>query len=149
MMKWSTIASQDNNIEVKNGAELFKKHATDAGFDVKSNELVTIPAQSSAIISTGLHIKLPLGSVGLLWSRSGLSVNHKIEVGAGCIDYGYEGEVKVHLYNHSNTDYTVMKGDRIAQLLVIPIMIPKIEYVDELSPTSSERESDGFGSTGI
>lgn len=133
---------------------LSRAHRLDAGQDVEAAEAITIPPRSSAVVKTGLHIHVPPGFVGLLWSRSGLSVKHRIEVGAGCIDAGYTGEVMVHLYNHGDTQFSVSPGDRIAQLLTIPVSLTDyatthtvdVEYVDELDAT--ERGAKGLGSSG-
>lgn len=132
--------------KIKSGV-LTRANHLDAGLDVQSNEIITIPAYDSALISTGLIINIPKGHVGLLWSRSGLSVKHKLEVGAGCIDSGYHGEIKVHLYNHGEDSYTINIGERIAQLLTIPISLIEYEQVKEFEETS-ERGRKGFGSTG-
>lgn len=126
--------------------KLARQNNTDAGQDVYSSETIMIPARSSALIGTGLVIGIPKGHVGLLWSRSGLSVKYNLEVGAGCIDEGYRGEVKVHLYNHSDYDYTVNEGDRIAQLLTIPINT--MPYIPTSMQDETERGESGFGSTG-
>lgn len=126
--------------------KLFKAHDLDAGQDVFSSESKIIDSGESAIIHTGLHIEVPEGHVGLLWSRSGLSVKHRIEVGAGCIDCGYTGEVLVHLYNHGTADFLVEKDSRIAQLLTIPINCDRYSEVIDLS--TSDRGTSGFGSTG-
>lgn len=125
---------------------LFRAHNTDAGQDVFSDDCVFIPPRSSAIISTGLKIEIPNGYMGLLWSRSGLSVKHKIEVGAGCIDSGYRGEVKVHLYNHSDVEYLVEKGDKIAQLLTVKVNLNN--YVPIKKSSKSSRGETGFGNSG-
>ena len=126
---------------------LFKRNMQDAGLDISSSEDVIIESKSSKLISTGLYIQIPDNHVGLIWARSGLSVKHSIEVGAGCIDASYRGEVKVHLYNHSNFDFVVNAGDRIAQLLTIPINIRMYEEVSSLSPT--DRGDGGFGHSGV
>jgi dUTP pyrophosphatase len=83
----------------------------------------------------------------MIKSRSGLSVKHSIEVGAGVVDCGYVGEVKVHLYNHGGESYCVAVGDKIAQLLTIPVNLSYYEQVDEFS-SDSERGDKGFNSTG-
>lgn len=127
--------------------KLTKCNSFDAGLDVHSAEEVRIPAGESALISTGLFIEVPKGYVGLLWSRSGLSVKYKLEVGAGCIDYGYQGEVKVHLYNHGSNSYLVQEGDKIAQLLTIPVMTTMYMQVSGFSKNSN-RGTNGFGHTG-
>ena len=103
---------------------------------------------SSAVIATNLYINVPKNHVGLIWSRSGLSVKHRVEVGAGCIDSGYNGEVKVHLYNHGESIFYVTKGDRIAQLLTIPINSSLYEKVDEFEEETTRGEG-GFGSSGV
>jgi len=126
---------------------LFKQHSQDAALDVLSSIDVMIPAKGSAIINTDLYVAIPENHVGLLWSRSGLSVKHKIEVGAGCIDASYRGEVKVHLYNFGETDYKVSSGNKIAQLLTVPLNMLAYEEVDSLENTT--RGEFGFGSTGV
>ena len=83
----------------------------------------------------------------MLWSRSGLSVKHNVECGAGCIDSSYRGEVKVHLYNHGDEVFYIKKGDRIAQLLTMPINLSDYTPVDELPDT--DRGEKGFGSSGV
>jgi dUTP pyrophosphatase len=123
-----------------------KTHLTDAGFDLQASRNIIIPARDSVLVGTGTKVGIPEGYVGLIWSRSGLSCKHKIEVGAGCIDHGYTGELIVHLHNHSDTPYEIHVGDKIAQLLVMPILLPSFEIVEEL-PESS-RGINGFGSTG-
>ena len=125
---------------------LVKAHESDAGQDVKSSTRIVVPAHGRVVVPTGLKIQIPSGYVGLLWSRSGLSANHGIEVGAGCIDAGYRGEVKVVLYNHSDANYIVSAGDKVAQLLTIPVNTVPYVYSEELD--SSDRGSSGFGSSG-
>ena len=126
---------------------LSRKHILDAGQDIYSAERKRIYPGKCEKISTGLKIEVPPGYVGLLWSRSGLSAQHGIEVGAGCIDSGYTGEVGVVLYNHSEIAYMVNIGDKIAQLLTIPISLKNYETSDMSLET--ERGTGGFGSTGV
>jgi len=137
---------QTNYIGKIQSGKLTKNKTTDAGQDIHSSESVIIPPMDSRLISTELHIAIPDHHVGLLWSRSGLSVKHKLEVGAGCIDFGYTGEVKVHVYNHDTEPYKVNKGDKIAQLLTIPINLNSYNQVDSLEET--DRGMNGFGSSG-
>ena len=131
--------------KIKSGS-LTKNKRLDAGQDVKASKSVTIPARGDVIVFTDLIINVPEGYVGLLWSRSGLSVKHKIEVGAGCIDSGYNGEVLVHLYNHSDVPYDVNIGDRIAQLVFLPIARTQFQVVSEFNETT--RGTGGFGHSG-
>ena len=126
---------------------LTRKNSDDAGLDIKALLDTTIPAHGDAIVQTGIRVQIPRGYVGILKSRSGLSVNHKIEVGAGVIDSNYRGEIKVHLYNFSNGDFFVQNGERIAQLIIFPYYMPKLELVYQLDDT--ERGEKGFGSSGI
>lgn len=134
------------NMSGKTTKKLFKKYPGDAGLDITASQDRLVPAKGSCVVPTGTRISVPYGNVGMLKSRSGLSVNHKLEVGAGVIDNGYTGEVLVHLYNHSDEDYYIKSGDKIAQLLTIPVNLAYYDVVDSLE--ESERGEKGFGSTG-
>jgi dUTP pyrophosphatase len=127
--------------------KLTKKYPFDAGQDVYSNEEKWIYPRDSEIIHTGLFIEVPKGFVGLLWPRSGLSCNNKIEVGAGCIDYGYKDEVMVHLYNNSRSAFHILPGMKITQLLTIPVVTLPYRQVKTWTE-ATERELNGFGSSG-
>ena len=127
-----------------------------AGFDLFAGEATVIPASTvrdgfvdvgRALVSTGIAISLPTGHVGRIGSRSGLSVRHNIEVGAGWIDPDYRGEIKVEMKNLSSRAFQVEAGMRIAQLIIVPIASPDLELVDTLP--LSERGAGGFGSTGM
>lgn len=137
------VSKVDNNQDI----ELKRNNPTDAGIDIRSSEQRIVRAKSREIIKTGIKVAIPENYVGLLWSRSGLSAKNGIEVGAGCIDSSYRGELMVILYNHSDVDFSIDKGDRIAQLLVVPIALPQVEFVDSLDET--ERNEKGIGSSGI
>lgn len=125
---------------------LSRKNINDAGLDIQSSELIEIPARGDALIHTGIRVQIPVGYVGILKSRSGLSVRNKIEVGAGVIDANYRGEIMVHLYNFGNFPFVVQRGDRIAQLITLPYYSPEYHLIDELEET--ERGERGFGSSG-
>ena len=128
------------------GAMLPKRaHATDAGFDLYSPVAMMIPAGGSAIINTGVHVAIPKGYAGLIVSKSGLNINHGI-VSDGLIDSGYTGAIHVKLYNLSTDSYLITAGDKISQIVFIPIAEPKLSEVDSLDET--ERGEGGFGSTG-
>ena len=124
-----------------------RAHSTDAGLDLKcpENAVVIIRAGESETIDTGVHIELPKGTAGLLVSKSGLNVRHDI-LSTGLIDEGYTGEIKVKLYNHGDSDFYVYPGDKISQLVIIPVRYEPVELVEELEET--DRGSNGFGSTG-
>lgn len=133
-------------IKLDEGAKMpTKAHSTDAGFDIYARDTQIIPAKESAKFDTGVHIELPVGSVGMLKSKSGLNVKHGI-TSEGVIDVGYTGSIVVKLYNNSGYDYTVNAGDKITQLVIMPILTPELTEVDTLEET--ERGNGGFGSTG-
>lgn len=122
-----------------------RAHGTDAGADLRSPIDTVVPAIGSRVINTGVHIQLPHGYVGMLKSKSGLNVMHDI-TSEGVIDEGYTGPIKVKLYNHSEKDYVIERGDKITQLVILPCEYVKFDLVDYLE--DSERGGDGFGSTG-
>ena len=122
-----------------------RAHGTDAGADLRSPIDTVVPAMGSRVIDTGVHIQLPHGYVGMLKSKSGLNVKYGI-TSEGVIDEGYTGQIMVKLYNHSNYPYTVMRGDKITQLVIVPCEYLQFDLVDDLE--DSERGDDGFGSTG-
>jgi len=120
-------------------------HATDAGLDLRAPEAVTVPAFGSVAVDTGVHVALPHGCAGLLVSKSGLNVKHGI-TSTGLIDEGYTGSIVVNLYNDKGEDYEVKAGDKITQLVVIPVVCEPLEQVSAFNAT--ERGDNGFGSTG-
>jgi dUTP pyrophosphatase len=133
-------------IKLDNGAYMpTRAHETDAGLDLYAMETQVVPARGSAVFDTGVHIELPNGTVGMLKSKSGLNVNHGL-TSEGVIDVGYTGSLCVKLYNNSHLPYAVNKGNKISQLVILPILTPTLELVDELGET--ERGNGGFGSTG-
>lgn len=148
IMEPELFDEEDDSINIKlddNVKAPTKAHKTDAGYDLYSNEDKMIPAKGSAIFHTGVHIELPINTVGMLKSKSGLNVNYGI-TSEGVIDVGYTGEIVVKLYNHSNDEYWVSKGDKISQLVVMPIVSCELNQVDELN--EAERGDNGFGSSG-
>jgi dUTP pyrophosphatase len=136
----------DMNVKLSNGAIMPKKaYETDAGFDLYSLDTKIIQPHTSETFDTGVHVELPQNTVGLIKSKSGLNIRHGL-VSEGVIDVGYTGSIRVNLYNHSNVPYTVMKGDKISQLVIVPIVQVNLKLVDSLENT--ERGNGGFGSTG-
>ena len=110
---------------------------------------VVIPAGGRELIPTGLAIALPSAEyVALVFARSGLAVKKGLCLsnGVGVIDSDYRGEIAVGLLNTGAEDYTVLPGDRIAQLMVTPVVQPALRFADELPDTA--RGAGGFGSTG-
>ncbi len=133
-------------IKLDTGAKMpTRAHATDAGLDLYARETQIVPAKESAVFDTGVHVELPAGTVGMLKSKSGLNVKHGL-TSEGVIDEGYTGSIVVKLYNNSGYDYKVNAGDKISQLVIMPILTPPLELVESLDDT--ERGAGGFGSTG-
>ena len=123
-----------------------RAHATDAGLDLYARETKIVPARGSEIFDTGVHVELPKGTTGFLKSKSGLNIKNGL-TSEGVIDEGYTGSIQVKLYNNSNVDYQVIAGQKITQLVILPVVIPdKLEFVQELEKT--DRGNGGFGSTG-
>ena len=121
-------------------------HTADAGYDLRTPTDCFIPAGSCAIIDTGVHMAIPEGYVGFLKSKSGLNVRDHL-TGEGVIDSGYTGSIVVKLYH--NGEYggkQFRRGDKVIQIVLLPIIKPDIEIVDSLDET--ERGDNGFGSTG-
>ena len=118
-----------------------------AGYDLSSATDTKVPARGKALIPTDLSIAIPEGTYGRVAPRSGLAWKHSIDVGAGVIDADYRGPLGVILFNHSDVDFEVKVGDRIAQLIIEKIMTPDVLEVDDLDSTT--RGAGGFGSTGV
>ncbi len=111
---------------------------------------VTIPAGERRVIPTGLAIALPSADyVALVFARSGLGIKHGVAPAncVGVIDSDYRGEILVGLQNSGGSEFTIRPGDRIAQLMVVPVVQPRLRLVDELDETG--RGAGGFGSTGV
>ena len=128
-----------------------------AGYDLYAAEPVTVPAARStsdggaeigrALVPIGIVLELPGNTVGRIASRSGLSTRSNIETGAGWIDSDYRGELFVELKNLSARPFNVSPGDRVAQLVILPLAATTLVLADDLDQTS--RGPQGFGSTGV
>jgi len=108
---------------------------------------VVVPAKNRAIVPTGLAIAAPHGTYARVAPRSGLAVKKFLDTGAGVVDEDYRGEVGVVLFNHSEEDFHVKAGDRVAQLILERIATPEVLEVDDLDETV--RGAGGYGSTGV
>lgn len=120
-------------------------HIGDAGLDLYSSINCILARGEVKAIATGIQVEIPAGYVGLIWDKSGISLEgvHRL---AGVIDAGYRGEVKVVMANLGDKDFSVETGMKIAQLLIQPIVEVNVMDVDELEESS--RGKNGFGSTG-
>lgn len=122
-----------------------RAHETDAGADIRTPIRFKLPMRGSAVIHTGVHVQLPPNTVGMLKSKSGLNIRSGIS-SEGVIDEGYSGEIVVRLENVSEHSYLFERGDKITQLVVMPVTYPTFVEVEEIG--GGERGNDGFGSTG-
>jgi dUTP pyrophosphatase len=125
-----------------------RAHPGDAGVDLYAREDTLLGPGERILVPTGIAVAIPDNHAGLVVPRSGLAIRGGIGVvnGPGLIDAGYRGEVKVVLINHGTEPVRLARGDRIAQLVVVPVVVAEFVEVDAL-PDSS-RGSGGFGSTG-
>lgn len=121
-----------------------------AGADLYAclSEPVTIEPGKSVFIPTGLAMELPRGYAGLIYARSGLACKRGLAPAnkVGVVDSDYRGEFMIVLYNHGDTPQIIEHGERIAQLVITPVITPGFAEVEEL--TQTQRSGGGFGSTG-
>lgn len=137
-------------VAVKEGMPI-PEHAKkgDAGLDLRSTVTTEVHPKQVVMVGSGLRVEIPRGYFGLIAPRSSIAALHNVTLAntPGVIDSGYRGEIMLPLYNSGNETYVVKKGDRIAQLIIIPCM--ECECVDSDDLSKTERGSDGFGSTGV
>ena len=124
-----------------------KAHESDAGWDLYACESKTIQTNERETINTGIALAIPKSFVGLIWPRSGMAVKKGIDVLAGVVDSGYRGEVKVCLLNTGWEPMVIEAGDRIAQILFQEV--PKFKLNERTSLDETDRNSGGFGSSGV
>ena len=127
-------------------------YESDSGFDLRSTEEVWVQANDRKLIPTGLRFDIPLGYEIQVRSKSGLALNQGLMVlnSPGTVDSGYQGEVKVIIFNTTNDRIKIEKGQKIAQAVLCPVMNGKwvnLVKVEEIG--SKDRNDKGFGSTGL
>ena len=133
-------------VKLEPGAfEPTRAHELDAGMDIKAYRGGLVRAGQSRSFRTGVHVQLPENTVGLILPKSGLMVHNNI-LCFGVVDEGYTGEVIAHVFNHGATDYEFSAGQKIAQMVVVPVVRETVEIVDEID--GGERGERGFGSSG-
>lgn len=137
------------NVKLLSSTAKVPERKTDgsAGYDLFSSCDVVVPKRGYSLVNTDVAIEIPLNHYGRVAPRSGLAVKNGIHVGAGVIDSDYRGSVGVLLFNHSENDFRVNIGDRIAQLIIEKIETPEI-IVKEYLPETNRGEN-GYGSTGV
>jgi len=122
-----------------------RAHPEDAGLDLYGLEDAIIAPQAGKMVRTGIAMEIPVRHVGLIGDRSSMA-KKGIKTAGGVIDAGYRGEIQVVLWNLSREEVRIQRGERIAQLMILPIATPAVREVSELTETL--RGSGGFGSTG-
>ena len=125
-----------------------RAHPDDAGLDLHARHPLELEPGQRSTVDTGIALAIPPGYAGLVLPRSGMASRYGIGVvnGPGLIDAGYRGEIRVVLVNLGERRVSIARGDRIAQMLILPIAVPVIEIVESLDAT--ERGWGGFGSSG-
>ena len=172
-MRRTTKMTKELEIKLlSENATMPTRERLDAGYDIYSAETLILEPQEKAVIKTDVAVNIPEGYVGLLTSRSGVSSKTHLVIETGKIDAGFQGNMKINIKNdrqdfvidsdvyqdiESEVHYTnetldagnykINKGDKLAQLVIVPIWTPELKQVDEFH-TESERGTDGFGSTG-
>lgn len=130
----------------ENAKEPYRAHPFDGGADLCAVNGGVVKPGGTKIFDTGVHVAIPESCAGFVKGRSGMAFNNKVICHEGTIDYGYTGSIKVLLINMSDKPYTVKPGDRIAQLVIQPVVLTPFEVVKTLDKTA--RGPFGFGSTG-
>ena len=130
------------------------KNDGDAGMDIRSDVDISIRAFNWIVINTGLFVIIPWGYEGQVRSRSGLAAKFGLCVlnSPGTIDSGYRGELKIIMMNHNHLPYDVKKGDRIAQLVIKPVIRPElvnISLAQHKEKSETDNRGGGLGSTGV
>ena len=123
-----------------------RAHTTDSGLDLYASEDALVTYTHASVIPTGIAVNIPAGYEGQIRPRSGKSSKTNLRVILGTVDCGYNGEIGVIADTLNKSEYLVRKGEKIAQLVISPIVTPSLEIVDQFD-TQSARGSNGFGST--
>lgn len=142
------IALRDQTLRIKlidPACEPYKKHTTDAGWDLRSREYFLLMPGAVKRVGAGICVEIPTGYVGDIRPRSSITQKGLV-VPIGTVDSSYRGEIGIIIINASNSIISIAKGERIAQLVITPCLLTRIQKVNELSQT--ERGTNGFGSTG-
>jgi dUTP pyrophosphatase len=124
-----------------------RNNSNDTGYDLFAVEDVTIPSKGDGVVPTGVQVaRVPENVWYLILPRSGIGFKHGIQPHLGVIDNGYRGDLGVKLYNFSNTDHKVLKGDRVAQIAYFPLISLEPQWSEEVEET--DRGANGFGQSG-
>ena len=116
-----------------------RAHSLDAGYDLRTPRAVTVLPYESVVIDTGVHVEIAPNHVGMIKSKSGLNVNRDM-TSEGVIDSGYTGSIRVKLYNRGEHQRVLHKGDKISQLVLMPIVTPEPGLVDQLADDQVQQQ---------
>lgn len=134
-------------VEIDEGAYYpVHAHEDDAGYDLKCKEDIIVPAKGSVIVDTGIHFEIPRKWFGKLESKSGLNVMNAVFCAGGVIDSGFTGPIKCRVYNFSDKDYEFKAGDKVVQIVFLPIATPTFKV--GFTRKDYERGESGYGSSG-
>lgn len=142
----SVFPDSDVRVSLDEGAHMPERaHEEDAGADLRTREDLVVPPHGSAVTDTGVHVELPRGTAGVLVSKSGLNVREDMTT-TGLIDSGYTGPIVVKVYNHGDEERVIRAGEKVSQLVIVPVLCPRFSEVGEIG--GGARGDAGFGSTG-
>lgn len=125
-----------------------RAHFDDAGIDLVSCKDFTLAAHSDIKLDLNIAFAIPTGWCGVLCNKSGLNMKHNIQTKLGVLDASYRNHVIVHLHNDSDKDYKFERGDKVTQMVLLPVGLFKLQEVNELPDGESDRGLGGFGSSG-
>ena len=148
-LKFAKPGDAGVDLKAENECDVYPKGQQGESGEGLSDFELQAKRNNVTIVHTGLHMAIPEGYMGIVVPRSGIALKHGIQVmnTPGIIDSGYRGEIMIGLVNHGNEVFHINKGDRVAQLIIVPFQAPVFLSVDTLGET--ERGNGGFGSTGI
>ena len=126
----------------------YRSHENDAGLDIFALEDTYIHSTHASLVPTGIAVDIPKGYEGTIRPRSGKTAKTNLRVQLGTVDAGYNGEIKVIADTLNNSSYLVQAGEKIAQLVINPIVTPVVEIVEDFE-NESARGTNGFGSTDL
>jgi len=128
----------------------YRQHEKDAGLDLVARNTTTLNPTEAKKIPMGIKVEIPPGYVGLIFPRSGLATKKRVTLTntVGVIDADYRGEIICHMVNNGSFKYCINRGDRLAQLVVVPCLIGDVYIVQEDDLSKTERGEGGFGHTG-
>lgn len=126
-----------------------KAHFDDAGYDFRSPETFELRSGESHTVDLRVAVQIPIGWAGIMCNKSGLSVKFNVLTNLGIVDSGYRGTIVVRVTNYGDgMTYRFERGDKLTQMILVPVGLFDLEEVDELDPAESGRNNSGFGSTG-